>query len=105
MLTLPYSRIRSPALLSRRITRVPRRLELGFALGSAGGGLGRGLRRGCQSGGGPFGLFRGGLLRLGRLALLRGRPALGGELLVDRGPGAELVERLLLRLGGLAGAV
>src|SRR5206468_239684 len=92
-------------ILPLRIPRIPRRLELGFALGSRRRRLGRGIGRARFGRGGALGLLRGGLLRPRRVALLGGGLAFGGDRLVDRRPGAELVERLLLGLGGLAGAV
>src|SRR5215208_7087083 len=87
--------------LPRRITRIAGGLSLGLARRSSGSGLDRIVRRFSFC----LGLLRGRLLGLGLFPALPGRRAFGGELLVDRRPRFILVQQLLLRLRGLAGAV
>src|SRR5688572_14214856 len=88
-------------ILPRCVAGVARSLHLG------GGGRGRAGRlfRGSSRFRFGFGLLRGGLFGLGSFPALRGRCALGGGSLVDRRPRLVLLQRLLLRLGRLAGAV
>lgn len=96
------------ALLPRlpcRIAGIARGLQLFLRLGSGCSRLGGGILCRRFIGGLAFGLLRRRLLRLGGLPLLPGRHALRGEFLVDRRARAILLQRLLLGLGGLGGAV
>jgi len=88
-----------------RIFRIPRRLLLRLALRRRRSRLRLGIGTGHARCFSPFRLLRCRLLRPGGRPLFAGHCALGGELLVDRRLGTELLQRLLLRLGGLAGAL
>src|SRR4051794_32502206 len=87
------------------VTFVARGLEFGFAFGSRSGRFGRVLRRLRLRRRLALGLLGRRFLGPGRLPLLLRGEALGGGLLVDLRARAVSLERLLLGLGGLAGAV